>query len=140
MTKFQKFWVPEYFLYRYTFLIKIQPKVITIIFTSKFSLSAQLHLTIFVWQSTARETSHIFIACFLAVKIMLIYAKIQQLTWMSRSLQNVNLKIFCVAYRHKQNKIPRPLWKIPFPPCGSDPLKKNFKVSASPSLRMLQKF
>ena len=37
MTKFQKFWVPEYFLYQCTLLIKIQTKGSTVIFTSKFS-------------------------------------------------------------------------------------------------------
>ena len=36
MTKSQKFWVPEYSHYQCTLLIKIQPKGITIIFTSKF--------------------------------------------------------------------------------------------------------
>ena len=60
---------------------KIQPKGSTIIFTSKFSFAVQSHLTIFVWQSTAKEISHTFIVCFLVVKIiMLIYAQIQQLT------------------------------------------------------------
>ena len=29
------------------------------------------------WQPTAKETFHIFVACFLLIKIMLIYAKIQ---------------------------------------------------------------
>ena len=56
---------------------------------------------IFLWQSTARETSHIFIACFLMVKIMLISAEIQPLTEMSRSLHNLNLEIFQVACRHR---------------------------------------
>ena len=79
MTKFQKFWVPEYFFYQYTLLIKMQPKGSTIIVTLKFSFAVQSHLTIFVWQSTAKESSHTLIACFLMVKIMLIYAKIQQL-------------------------------------------------------------
>ena len=68
-------------------------------------LTTKSHLTIFVWQSTAKETSHIFIACFLVVKIMLIYAKIQQLTYMWRMLQNVNLKIFCMACCHSMQKI-----------------------------------
>ena len=40
MAKFQKFWVPEYFLYQYTLLIKIEPTGSTIIFTSKFSFAA----------------------------------------------------------------------------------------------------
>ena len=78
MTKFQKFWIPEYFLYQCILLT--QPKVSTIIFTSKVSFAAESHLMVSVWQSTARETSHTFIACFLVAKIMLIYAKIQQLT------------------------------------------------------------
>ena len=43
-----------------------------------FSQHITAHLMIFVWQATARESSHIFVACFLVVKIMLIYAKIQQ--------------------------------------------------------------
>ena len=77
--KFQKFWVPEYFLYR-CILIKIQPNWSTVIFTSKYSFAAEPHLTIFFWQSTAKETSRIFVACFLVVKIMLISAKIQHLT------------------------------------------------------------
>ena len=45
-----------------------------------FSQHITAHLMIFVWQATARESSHIFVACFLMVKIMLIYAKIQQWT------------------------------------------------------------
>ena len=40
MKKFQKFWVPEYFLYQCTLLIKIQPMGSTIIFNSKFSFGA----------------------------------------------------------------------------------------------------
>ena len=79
MTKFQNFSVPEYFLYQCTLLIKIEPKGSTVIFTSKFSFATQSHLTIFVWQSTTKETFHTFLACFLVVKIMLIYAKIEQL-------------------------------------------------------------
>ena len=55
----------------------------------------------FVWQSTATETS-IFVACFVVVKIMQIYAKIQQLTKMPRSFQNINLKIFYVACCHSR--------------------------------------
>ena len=42
MTKSHKFWVPEYFLYQCTLLIKIQPKGSTIIFTSKFFCSETL--------------------------------------------------------------------------------------------------
>ena len=42
MTKSYKFWVPEYFLYQCTLLIKIQPKGSTIIFTSKFFCSETL--------------------------------------------------------------------------------------------------
>ena len=68
---------------------------------------SQRNHTIFVWQSTARETSHIFVACFPVVKIILIYVKIQQLTWMSRSLKNINLKIFRVACRYNLRKICR---------------------------------
>ena len=36
MTKFQKFWISEYFIYQCNLLIKIQPTGSTIIFTSKF--------------------------------------------------------------------------------------------------------
>ena len=79
MKKFQKFRVPEYLLYQ-CILIKIQPNASIVIFTSKFSFAGQPHLTIFFWQSTAKETSRIFVACFLVVKIMLISAKIQHLT------------------------------------------------------------
>ena len=39
MTKFHTFWIPEYFPYQCTLLIKIQSKGNTIIFTSKFSFA-----------------------------------------------------------------------------------------------------
>ena len=38
----------------------MQAKVSTIIFTPNVSFPAQSYLTIFVWQSTAKETSHTF--------------------------------------------------------------------------------
>ena len=40
MEKFQKFWVPEYFLYQCTLLIKTQPMGSTIIFTLRFFFAA----------------------------------------------------------------------------------------------------
>ena len=59
-----------------------------------------LHLAI----NSDRETSLTFVECFLVVNIMLIYAKIFLLTKMLRSLQIMNLKIFCVACRHSLQK------------------------------------
>ena len=40
MTKLEKHQLPEYFLYRCTLLIKIQPKGSTVIVTPKFSFAA----------------------------------------------------------------------------------------------------
>ena len=49
MTKFQKFWVPEYFLYQCTLLINIQPKGSTVIFTSKFANKINANVEITNW-------------------------------------------------------------------------------------------
>ena len=45
----------------------------------------------------SNRNSYIFVECFLTVTIMLIYAKIFPSTKMSRLLQNMNWKIFCMA-------------------------------------------
>ena len=66
---------------------------------------------IFVWQSKATETSHIFVGCFLMVKIVLIYAEILLWTKMSRPLQNINLKIFCVPCCYSMQKICWQNWR-----------------------------
>ena len=98
MTKFQKFWVPEYLQCT---KIKIQPKGKYCYFQFKVFFLQHNH----TWQSSfsnqlRKKTSHIFIACFLMVKIMLMYAKLQQLTQMSRLLQNVTLEIFHACDLH----------------------------------------
>ena len=49
---------------------------------------AQSHGTIFIWQSTISEISHVFEECFAMIKIVPIYAKILQSTEMLRLLQN----------------------------------------------------
>ena len=62
MTKFQKFWIPEYFLYQSTLLIKIQPKREVLLFSLQSFLSLHNNHTLLdnlPLQSTAKETSHI---------------------------------------------------------------------------------
>ena len=75
---FQKFWVPEYFLYQLTLLIKIHPKGGNVVFTSFFSQRNRTWRSLFDnWQ---QKKLLISVTYFLLVKIMLVYAKIQQLT------------------------------------------------------------
>ena len=67
MTKFQKFWVPEYFLYQCTLLIKIIFHF-KVFFHSLTTLD-DLRLAI---NSERNVSFHIFVACFFVVKTIII--------------------------------------------------------------------
>ena len=73
MTKFQKFWVPEYFLYQCTLLIKIQPMGSTIIFISIFFCSVTTLHDFLLAINSERNFWYIH-SMFSYGQIMLIYA------------------------------------------------------------------
>ena len=75
MTKFQKFRVPECLLYKCTLLIMTLPKRSNITVTLKFFFYNAITLN-HLCLAINTETSHIFLECFLMIKIMLLYAKI----------------------------------------------------------------
>ena len=95
--EFQKFWVPEYLLYQCTLLVKIQP--------NKKSLQSFPLQRKHTWLSSfGNQQRQKLLTFFLEVKIMLIYAKILQLTKMSRLLPNMNMKIFRAVCCHSMKK------------------------------------